>query len=343
MAVHHRTVEGIRFETDADWRRLERAVDEGGYESPAAFAREATLRLVDEVIDDDGHLECHHDDCDRTFATVRERRGHLGSSEHALDVPDGDFWCGYCGFGPTSWRGVNAHHGSASHEGEPVRLDDQPEPDELLAPDDVPDHKNPDLLDQLYRAHDGNYTAMCRAHDFDVTPGRVRHYLIEFGIHDPTPQGPTEAGDGPRYRDPEWLQAHYDAADGNVSEMHRQLEIDVPYRTLLKNLKRLGVHDPTDPPGKRHGKGGPKPSADAETDDGEDDVGAEDSEVSGASEGASFCDLETPEWLDEGSFYTAVDMAADVDDLAATLGWADHDRLESMVDQLDVRLEGGAA
>jgi len=54
----------------------------------------------------------------------RKLRGHLGSSEHALDVPEGDFWCGYCGYGPTSWRGINAHHGSSDHDGDPVRLDE---------------------------------------------------------------------------------------------------------------------------------------------------------------------------------------------------------------------------
>jgi len=97
--------------------------------------REATLRLLDDVLDEDGALECPHDDCDRTFPTRRKLRGHLGSSEHALDVPEGDFWCGYCGYGPTSWRGINAHHGSSDHDGDPVRLDEEPDREDLIAPD----------------------------------------------------------------------------------------------------------------------------------------------------------------------------------------------------------------
>ncbi|QBI90063.1 uncharacterized protein ChaoS9_290 [Halobacterium phage ChaoS9] len=243
----------VQFDEETE-TRLDRAVDETDFDGAEDLIREATLRLLDDVLDEDGELECPHDDCDRTFATIRERRGHLGSSEHALDVPEGDFWCGYCGYGRTSWRGINAHHGSSDHDGDPVRLDEEPDREDLIAPDDVPDHKNPELLEELYHRHDGNYSEMCRQHDFEVSPGRVRHYLIEFGIHEVTPQGEAEDGDGPLYRDREWLQERYDAADGNISEMHRRIEedgeLDVPYRTLVKNLKSLGIHDPTESPGR---------------------------------------------------------------------------------------------
>ena len=243
----------VQFDEETE-ARLDRAVDETDFDGAEDLIREATLRLLDDVLDEDGALECPHDDCDRTFATIRERRGHLGSSEHALDVPEGDFWCGYCGYGPTSWRGINAHHGSSDHDGDPVRLDEEPDREDLIAPDDVPDHKNPELLEELYHRHDGNYSEMCRQHDFEVSPGRVRHYLIEFGIHEVTPQGEAEDGDGPLYRDREWLQERYNAADGNISEMHRRIEedgeLDVPYRTLVKNLKSLGIHDPTESPGR---------------------------------------------------------------------------------------------
>lgn len=243
----------VQFDEETE-ARLDRAVDETDFDGAEDLIREATLRLLDDVLDEDGALECPHDDCDRTFPTRRKLRGHLGSSEHALDVPEGDFWCGYCGYGPTSWRGINAHHGSSDHDGDPVRLDEEPDREDLIAPDDVPDHKNPELLEELYHRHDGNYSEMCRQHDFEVSPGRVRHYLIEFGIHDVTPQGEAEDGDGPLYRDREWLQERYDAADGNISEMHRRIEedgeLDVPYRTLVKNLKSLGIHDPTESPGR---------------------------------------------------------------------------------------------
>lgn len=347
---------------DAEERdRIERAVDVADYEGPVEFLREGALRLVDEVLDEDGELDCPHDDCDRTFATVRERRGHLGSSEHAVDVPEGDFWCGYCGHGPTTWRGVNAHHGSSNHDGDPVRLDEGPSREDLIAPDDIPDHKNPDLLARLYRKHDGNYTAMCRAYDFEVGPGRVRHYLIEFGIHDVTPQGQATDDDAPDYRDPEWLQERYDAANGNISAMHRALDVDVPYRTLQKNLKKFGIHDPV---GRDEATVQPNEvdPSDADVDEesatSEDDSDEEadvedvavdevpsqtDPRVDDPVDVESFADLATPDWLDEHSFYAGVEMADDIDGLAEVLGWDAPDRLERMVELLDIEadLNGG--
>jgi len=232
---------------------------------------------------------------------------------------------------------------------------------------------------------------MCRAHDFDVTPGRVRHYLVEFGIHEPTPQGPSEDGEGPQYRDPEWLQERYQAAGGNVSEMHRRLDIDVPYRTLLKNLKRLGIHDPArSPEAPADPDEGGLGSDERDSEDGRDgteqpvsrdadettatavdtDAGADtDEEPSHARSGAEsqsreehlaalgvddpaavdgFQDLATPEWLDEGSFYQGVEMAAHIDELAEVLGWPAPERLDLIIELLGledevhrVRADGG--
>ena len=429
----------IRFQSD-EWERVQRAAEVADFDDPEEFVHGGALRFVDETIDGDGQLECPHDDCDRTFATIRQRRGHLGNV-HADIFPEGDFWCGYCGYGPSKHRGINAHHSQRhSEQGDPVRLDHKPDQEELLAPDDIPDHQDPMLLERLYHEHDGCITDMCRAHDFDVTVGRVRHYLIEFDIHEPTPQGPADE-DGPRYRDPEWLKEQYEAADGNISEMHSRIDVDVPYRTLQKNLKRFGIHDPTDPLGKRHGKGGSKPSTEAEPepkpddedrDDGtkqlegfdhtdpEDlqkafdendtlrtaaeefpqvtyatvrqrmidhgihepdtyDTGSEDTPPtepdpdSDATEDTepdsdatedpdpdsepttvsvdqtrdplgvedpaavdSFHDLDTPGWLDEASFYQAIDMADDIEELADVLGWAEYDLLKRMVELLGV-------
>jgi hypothetical protein len=424
----------IRFQSD-EWELVERAAEVADFDDPKEFVREGALRFVDETIDEDGQLKCPHEDCDRTFATIRQRRGHLGNV-HTDVFPEGDYWCGYCGYGPSKFQGINAHHSQRhSNQGDPVRLDHDPEPEELLAPDDIPDHQDPMLLERLYHEHDGCITDMCRAHDFDVTVGRVRHYLIEFDIHEPTPHGDTEDGDGPLYRDREWLKERYEAAGGNISEMHRNLEIDVPYRTLVKNIKRFDFHDPTDPPGKHHGKGGPKPSAEAEPepkpDDQEDDeeqddgtkqvkgldhtdpedlqkaldehdtlrAAAEafpqvtyatvrqrmiddgiyepdsydtgsndtpttdpepnpdatkdpepDSEPAPASVDQtrdslgvddpvavdSFHDLDTPDWLDEASFYQAVDIADDVEELADVLGWAEYGLLRRMVELLGI-------
>lgn len=286
----------VRF-TDAERERIEPAAEAEAFDTVEAFVREATLRLVDETIDEDGRLPCPHDDCDRTFATIAQRRGHLGN-QHADVFPDGDFWCGYCGYGPSAFRGINAHHAQLHQDrGDPVRLDHEPAPDDLLAPEDVPDHQDPDLLAQLYAQCDGNITEMCRSHEFDVGVGRVRHYLIEFGIHEPTPNG--EGDDAPRYRDREWMKARYEAADGNISEMHRRLEADedapnFAYRTLVKNLKRFDFHDPTDPPGKHHGKGGPSSSDADGSDDGdetaeddEQDSRDDDRDVPAADEGST--------------------------------------------------------
>jgi hypothetical protein len=397
-----------------EWDRIERAVDAGGFADPTALVRDGALQVADEVLDGNGQLECPHDDCDETFARIRERRGHLGSSEHALDVPEGEFWCGYCGYGPTSWRGVNAHHGSSDHDGDPVRIDEEPVPEDLIAPEDIPDHKDSSLLADLYEEHDGTITDMCRAHDFDVGQGRVRHYLIEFEIHDPTSHGAAEDGDGPIWRDPQWLEDQYEAADGNISEMHRQIDVDVPYRTLQKNLKRFDVHDPTDPPGKKrswdhrddqddpskgtsddaddvggddqvycgvcgdgfdserglkihHGRSddhegdadiwqtpvdvdedaGDTPAEEAREDQngddhrdiGDDSVGSETPSDPDPKDRSveSFEDLSTPDWMDEASFFAAVEMADDVEELADTLGWPEHDRLDEIVELLEIK------
>lgn len=458
---------------------VEQAASDGSYGTPEAFITHAAVLKAADVADVDGHLECTADGCDETFHTEIQLNGHIGAA-HSQERTESDFWCGHCGHGPTTWRGVAAHHGSAGHDGEVVQLDEEPSRDDLLSPDDVPDHKNPELLERLYEEHDGSYTDMCRAHDFEVSPGRVRHYLVEFGIHEVTPQG-AAGDDGPKYRDPEWLQEQYEKADGNISEMYRNVEdeIDAAYRTLQKNLKRFDIHDPTDPPGKKQawenrektpvpGDNGDdaddeatdaddEPSEDLEDDQGDQDVDldreldhddpedlreafeahdtiseaaeafpdasygtvrnrlidhgiyqpdsygsdsdeADDSDESPAdapepdpepepaSESAAepepepepveedsepdddleddaddvdvltevllvetpddvdgFGDVATPDWLDEGTFYGAAEMAEDVGEFADVLGWHEYDRLEVLVGLLDVDVEGGEA
>lgn len=357
-----------------DETRLDRAVDAADFDSRAALVEEATRRLIADVLDEDGALECPHDDCDRTFATRRKLRGHLGSSEHAVDVPEGDFWCGYCGYGPSSWRGVNGHHGSSNHDGDPIRLEEEPNREDLVAPDAVPDHKNPDLLEDLYAKHDGTISELCRDHDFDVKPSRVRHYLIEFGIHEVTPQGPAEDGDGPLYRDPEWLEERYEDADGNISEMHRRVTadgVDVPYRTLHNNLKEFGIHDPTESPGRQ--QSGPEPDAgsdkEAEADASESDesedvveetvnetVEDKSADVSGEEPADETTEPAETDWVepddataavdggqeddtdDEDSFFGfAVDGPADVEEYAdlETPEWSDEDSFYAALDMSD--------
>lgn len=50
----------------------------------------------------------------------------------------------------------------------------------------------------------------------------------------------------------------------------------------------------------------------------------------------AFDEIETPDWLDEGSFYSAVDMADDVDELVEALGWDERGRVIQMVERLGV-------
>lgn len=300
----------IRFSADMQ-AKLDRAADVGGFEDVEDLIREATISKVDELIDEDGAVECPHDDCDKTFPTVRQRRGHLGSSDHALDVPDGEYWCGYCGYGPAGWRSINAHHGASDHDGDPVRLDEEPDQDDLIAPDQLPDHKNPELLERLYEKHDGNYSAMWRSHDFDVSPGRVRHYLVEFGIHEVTPQGTADDdAEGPLYRDPEWLQQKYDAAGGNVSEMYRRVkdDIDGEYRTLLNTLKRLGIHEP----GKRNAG---HTQSDSSDESGADSAESDETRSPDAND------------VDEDESQPAVETAGE-DDEKESNGEVDHDQSE---------------
>jgi hypothetical protein len=58
-------------------------------------------------------------------------------------------------------------------------------------------------------------------------------------------------------------------------------------------------------------------------------------------EDLDWTDVDTPDWLDEGSFYTAVDESDDVEELRAALGWKDeHDGdLEQLIERLDVDVD----
>ena len=337
MFLHDRVIEMSEVDVlvelnETEEEIVEEAAERGRYTGVDQFVREGVLRLADEVLDIEGHLECPVDDCDATFTTERQLNGHLGSFDHARNVEEGEFWCGVCGFGPGSQNSIGVHHGQC-HDGDVIYLDEEPDEDDLEKPDDLPDHRNALLLERLYEEHDGNYTAMCREHDFEVCDGRVREYLIKFDIHDPTPQG--TSGDGvPKYRDPEWLEEKYEEADGNISEMHRQEDLDIAYKTLVNRLKKHGIHKPerrgrdqsggTDETGDDSGESTPPVKNESE----------DDSEVE--DETAEFGDLDTPDWLDEASFYAAADMSTTIDELAETLGWQEQDRLEEIVQALDI-------
>lgn len=244
-------VPGVSW-SDAERDRIEQAAAAKDYADATAFVRDAVLEAVDDVLDEDGPFECPHEDCDEEFATERQRLGHLGSDAHGLDIPDGDFWCGYCGDGPFSWRGVNAHHGSSDgHDGEPIRLDAEPSESDLVGVDDIPDHKDRALLEELYDEYD-SISELCREHDFDVQQGTVRTWLIKYDIHEVTPHGEHGSGaavdgDLPPYRDAERMRELYDEYDGNLSAMARAMPESVSYTNVRKWAKKLGVHDPDAP------------------------------------------------------------------------------------------------
>jgi len=369
-----------------EWDRIEQAVDETDADDTADLVREAVRKHVTDVLDEDRYA-CPRDGCEETFPTEEERRGHLGSSAHALDVPDGDVWCGYCGYGPASWRAINSHHGaSPSHDGDVIRLDEEPDEEDLVIdPDQISDHKDQQLLERLYREHDGNIRDLCRAHDFDVHDGTVRNWLIKYDIHEVTRQGTdSDDEDVPDYRDRERLEELYRKNDQSIAGVHRALnrevDEDVPYRTVHNWLIKLDIHDPNPRGTTSTSESEPATESEPANDDepevatedpaetlvDEDDQRDEPADVDEADDPNdepdevdepardvitvadpadvdSFADLATPDWLDEGTFHAALDMSDSAEEFAENLGWGDPEDLRAMVDLLGVGggFEGG--
>lgn len=350
--------EAVAESVDLEGQRqsdFERALGMSACEDMDAFVETAVREYVDDLLAGEGTFECPHDGCEETFDFDRQRRGHLGAV-HAQETPDGDFWCGICGYGPSTWRGVNAHHGSTSHEGEPVRLEEPPDPEDLQE-FDAPDHKNPKLLQQLYDEHDGQISELCRDHEFDVVHATVRTWLIKFGIHEVTPQSDAAGSRG--VIDADQARELYAEHDGNMSAVHRNLDQEIPYRTLVNRLRSLGIHDPAESSRAPASQSAP---SNISTDTAEEDVAttavervddaAVDSvdypipdavrltSVRDADTVSGFSDIDTPDWLDEGTFYAVLDTASSIDEFAETLGWGTPDDLRLILDLLDERVEG---
>ena len=74
------------------------------------------------------------------------------------------------------------------------------------------------------------------------------------------------------------------------------------------------------------------------------DAGDE-AEAETAPDDKRFEDADTPDWLDEGSWNAAIQMADDVDGLVQVLGWTDRKSIEALVEELGVgdRLGGDSA
>jgi len=77
----------------------------------------------------------------------------------------------------------------------------------------------------------------------DVTPKTVRHYMVEYGIHDPETLPSDAEGPKPAYKDPEELAAVYDA-ERTFPEMRDELGADVTAKTVRHYMVEYGIHDP---------------------------------------------------------------------------------------------------
>lgn len=352
--------------SEEEYDRLERAAEESRYGTVENLVREASFQYAGDLLADDGFFDCTVDGCDESFDSERQLRGHLGSDAHAVDNPNGDFWCGVCGDGPYSYSGVNSHHGAAdSHNGDPIHLNHEPDEDDIVGVDELPDYKNPELLEELYDRYDQNIAEMCRQHDFDVTQGSVRRWLVEYGIHEVTPHQSSE-GSKPAYRDKERLEELYEEHDGNLSTIAREMDDDVNYSNVRRWVKKFGIHDPNDADRSRGPDledDAPEPRTlsrrttsavrerggfeDVDDVDDEDPGGVDISEVvvCDPAEADSFEDLDTPDWLVGTSFELALEMADTPEEFAEHLGWGEPEKLEAMAEVvgLEDELVGGQA
>lgn len=316
----------VEFETASDVERLQQAVRDSQFGSPAALIRSATKATVQSVLTDaepDSLAEPTTDsDSDATSST--------SDTTNRNSPADCSLWCGCCGWGPGNENAVKAHHGgSPSHQGNPILLSEKPSEEDLEGVDEseLPDHRNRELLDDLYQQYNGNISALYRNHEFDVSSAAVRSWLVKFDIHNVTPHD-ADPDEHPTRPPEQELEQLYNQHDGNMSAMHRSIDLDVPYRTLTNWLRDLEIHEPnhrdysSQPPSSE-----PKSSEVA---------------VDSTTEGpASFAEIDTPSWLDEASFFAAVDMADTVSELGEALGWNEPDTLESIVElmELDLRSE----
>lgn len=194
-------------------------------------------------------------------------------------------------------EGLRKRFGAESGE----TAEDPSEPEE----ETVPDYQDRELLERLYDEHDGTITDLYRAHDFDVSQGTVRNWLINYEVHK------VDSYESP---EPEQRESTDDAREWcGVCGAG-------PYQSVARHSGHVGHprtialdHEPT-----------------------EHEVAQMEDLAGDSAEVSDFHDVETPDWLDEASFYQAVDMAVDLEDLQNTLGWEDIHRLEVVVDLLDV-------
>jgi len=107
---------------------------------------------------------------------------------------------------------------------------------------DRPAYKDPEQLAAVYDA-DRTFPEMRDELGVDVTPKTVRHYMVEYGIHDPETLPSDDDGPTPAYKDPEQLAAVYDA-ERTFPEMRDELDADVTAKTVRHYMVEYGIHDP---------------------------------------------------------------------------------------------------
>ena len=105
-----------------------------------------------------------------------------------------------------------------------------------------PAYKDPEELAAVYDA-ERTFPEMRDELGVDVTPKTVRHYMVEYGIHDPETLPSDDEGPKPAYKDPEELAAVYDAGR-TFPEMRDELGVDVTPKTVRHYMVEHGIHDP---------------------------------------------------------------------------------------------------
>ncbi|UPV76312.1 hypothetical protein M0R89_19305 (plasmid) [Halorussus limi] len=107
-----------------------------------------------------------------------------------------------------------------------------------------PPYKDPERLAEVYDS-ESTFPEMRDELGVDVTPKTVRHYMVEYGIHDPETLPPSHDDDGskPTYKDPERLAEVYDS-ERTFPEMRDELGVDVTPKTVRHYMVKYGIHDP---------------------------------------------------------------------------------------------------
>lgn len=190
--------------------------------------------------------------------------------------------------------------------------------------EEIPAHEDQELLEELYEEYDGSITQLYEAREFEVSQGTVRNRLIDFGIH----EAASYAEGSQAAPDSEEVDADDAEVENEVVDQNDRNWCGVCGDGPFKSVARHAGH--------KHG--GTVVALDHEPTEAELARGQI---LNGhtADEIGSFEDLDTPDWLDEASFYQAVDMAEDLGELQEVLGWEGEPQIETMIEVLELEEE----